>query len=82
MTIVGITLVGETIVVTGVVEGMTRVDVFDAIVQAGAIAGDSVTAKTTLLVIGDRPGQTKLDKAAALGVETITESEFRERLGR
>ncbi|MGV0985057.1 MAG: BRCT domain-containing protein [Limnohabitans sp.] len=75
-------LAGETVVVTGVVTGLTRDEVFNAVYAAGGLNGDSVNAKTTLLVIGDRPGASKLTKAAALGTPTITEAEFRRRIGR
>lgn len=73
-------LEGEVVVVTGVVEGMLRHEVDFAISQAGGFASDTVTAKTTLLVVGDRPGATKLSKAAALGVSRISEAELRSRL--
>jgi DNA ligase (NAD+) len=73
-------LAGETVVVTGVVEGLKRWEVDSVIVEAGGIAGDHVTQDTTLLVVGERPGATKQNKARDLGVATITEAEFRERI--
>lgn len=73
-------LAGETVVVTGVVEGLKRWEVDSCIVEAGGIAGDGVTQDTTLLVVGDRPGATKQNKARELGIPTITEAEFRARL--
>lgn len=74
-------LAGEVVVVTGIVDGMSRDEVFDAVYQAGGNNGDGVTPRTTLLVIGDRPGAVKVRKAAELGIQTITEAEFRRRIG-
>jgi DNA ligase (NAD+) len=73
-------IVGEFVVVTGVVVGMTRDEVAAAIGAAGGKPGDSVTAKTTLLVVGDKPGATKLNRADVLHIPTITEAEFRQLL--
>jgi len=75
-------LAGEIVVVTGVVLGMQRWQADTAIMEAGGVAGDTVTTSTTLLVVGERPGQTKLKKAEMLGIPTITEAEFRQRIGR
>jgi|ABSO01.1.fsa_nt_gi NAD-dependent DNA ligase (contains BRCT domain ty pe II) len=73
-------LLDEVVVVTGVIAGMTRLDVEDAVYQAGGTNAGAVTPATTLLVVGTKPGQTKLQKALALGIQTIDESEFRRRL--
>ena len=42
----------------------------------GAKCGHSVSSKTNYLVTGVKPGQSKVDKAAALGVKTLSEDEF------
>ena len=39
-----------------------------------------VTAETTLVVVGDKPGKSKLTAASGYGTELITEAEFRERI--
>lgn len=75
-------LEGETVVVTGIVEGLKRWEVESVVIEAGGVAGDTVTSKTTLLVIGDRPGKAKVAKASEFGTATITEAEFRRRIGR
>ncbi|WPP47467.1 hypothetical protein [Pseudomonas sp. AN-1] len=36
----------------------------------------SPVSKTTLLVVGQKPGKSKLDKAEELGVRQIAEEEF------
>jgi DNA ligase (NAD+) len=47
---------------------------------AGATVTDSVSKKTTLLVVGAEAGS-KLRKAEELGVPVVDEDEFRRRLG-
>lgn len=73
---------GQTVVVTGVVQGLKRWEVDAEIMNAGGVAADKVTATTTLLVVGDKPGQTKLQAGARFLVPIITEAEFRRRIGR
>lgn len=47
----------------------------DALRKAGANVTDSVSKKTDFLIVGEDAGS-KLDKARALGVKTLTEQEF------
>jgi DNA ligase (NAD+) len=75
-------LEGETVVVTGVVMGMQRWETAQVIMEAGGIAQDAISKTTTMVVIGERPGATKVNKAAELGLKTITEAEFRRLVGR
>ena len=72
-------LAGETLVITGTLSGMTRDEARDAARAAGATVTDSVSKKTTLLVVGAEAGS-KLRKAQELGVTIIDEDEFRRRL--
>jgi len=72
-------LTGETIVITGTLATMTRDEARDAARAAGATVTDSVSKKTTLLVVGAEAGS-KLRKAQDLGVAIIDEDEFRRRL--
>ena len=44
--------------------------------QAGGKMGASVTRSTDYLVVADKPGATKLNKAAALGIPQITVSDL------
>jgi DNA ligase (NAD+) len=73
-------LSGETLVITGTLATMTRDEARDAARAAGATVTDSVSRKTTLLVVGADAGS-KLRKAQDLGVTVIDEDEFRRRLG-
>jgi DNA ligase (NAD+) len=73
-------LTGETVVITGTLNGMTRDEAREAARRAGATVTDSVTRKTTLLVVGEDAGS-KLRKAQELGVRTLDEREFSALLG-
>jgi DNA ligase (NAD+) len=73
-------LAGETLVITGTLSSMTRDEARDAARAAGATVTDSVSKKTTLLVVGAEAGS-KLRKAQELGITIIDEDEFRRRLG-
>lgn len=70
------TLDGKTIVVSGRLEGYTREGVGAAIKARGGKSPDSVSAKTTALVVGKSPGASKLDKAEKLGVRVLDQTQF------
>jgi len=72
-------LSGETLVITGTLAKMTRDEARDAARAAGATVTDSVSKKTTLLVVGAEAGS-KLRKAQELGITILDEDEFRRRL--
>jgi DNA ligase (NAD+) len=72
---------GLSIVLTGGLETITREEAMAAAEAAGARVTASVSKKTSFVVVGENPG-TKLAKAESLGIETIDEREFLERLGR
>jgi DNA ligase (NAD+) len=74
-------LTGETIVITGTLASMTRDEARDAARSAGATVTDSVSKKTTLLVVGAEAGS-KLRKAQELGVRVVEEADFLQLLGR
>jgi len=64
----------KTVVITGTLE-MARKDVTALLVAAGATVTGSVSKKTDFLIAGVAAGS-KLDKAQALGVVVLSESEF------
>ena len=66
-------------VITGTLASMSRDDARDAARRAGASVTDSVSKKTTLLVVGADAGS-KLKKAQELGVRIVDEDAFRKLL--
>ena len=69
-------LVGKSYIVTGTLSAMGREEAEDKLRALGATVTSSVTRNTTALIVGEKPGKSKLDKAAKLGITSINESEF------
>ena len=57
-----------------------REEIAEFILERGGKVSGSLSGKTSFLLAGAEPGS-KLAKAAALGVRTLSEAEFREMLG-
>ena len=74
-------LEGQSIVLTGGLETMSREEATELAQAAGARVASSVSKKTSFVVAGEGPGS-KLAKAETLGVDVIDEAEFARRLGR
>ncbi len=74
-------LEGQTIVLTGGLESLSREEAAEAAAAAGARVASSVSKKTSFVVAGESPGS-KYDRAVELGVDVIDEQEFLRRLGR
>jgi DNA ligase (NAD+) len=74
-------LTGHTYVITGTLEGFTREEAAAALEARGAKVGNSVSSKTTGLVVGEEPGRSKLTKAQKLGVPLLTEQDLLGLLG-
>jgi DNA ligase (NAD+) len=74
-------LTGNTYVITGTLEGLTREEAAAALEAVGAKVTNSVSGKTTGVIAGESPGS-KLAKAQKLGVEILTEDGLRDLLGR
>jgi DNA ligase (NAD+) len=72
-------LAGQTWVITGTLQGMSREQATEALVGLGARVSGSVSRKTTCVVVGLEPG-TKATKARELGVPVIDEAEFQVRI--
>ena len=70
-------LSGKTVVFTGMLPTLGRDEAQDLARAHGAHVTKSVSKKTDYVIVGDDAG-TKADKAAALGVTTLTEAAFRE----
>lgn len=69
-------LKGNTIVVSGVFETVSRDELKKMIEDNGGKVGSSISSKTSYLVAGDKMGPSKRTKAENLGVPIITEKEF------
>jgi DNA ligase (NAD+) len=74
-------LTGSTYVITGTLEDFSREDAKARLEALGAKVTDSVSAKTTGLVVGDEPGASKLTKAQKAEVPILTEADLLELLG-
>ncbi len=70
-------LSGMTFVVTGTLAGFSRDGIKEFIESHGGKVTDSVSKKTSYLVLGENPGS-KLDKARSLGVPVIDEAGLRQ----
>ena len=75
-------LTGSGYVITGTLEKYTREEVKAALEALGAKVSDSVSSKTTGLVVGEEPGRSKLTKAQRAGVPILSEADLDELLGR
>lgn len=68
---------GETVSFTGTIDGLTRDAAMQAVRDNGGQAFTDMPARTTLLVIGKKPGQGKLTKADRWGTRKITSDQFK-----
>ncbi|MEM6540017.1 MAG: NAD-dependent DNA ligase LigA, partial [Bacteroidota bacterium] len=69
-------LKGQTFVVSGVFETVSRNELKKMIEDNGGKLASSVSSKTSFLVAGDNMGPSKRTKAEGLGVPIISEQEF------
>jgi DNA ligase (NAD+) len=69
-------LTGRTYVITGTLERFSRDEAGAALEAKGAKVTDSVSKKTTGLVVGESPGASKLTKAQRAGVPVLSEDEL------
>jgi DNA ligase (NAD+) len=68
-------LLGQTFVITGTLAALSREAAKARIEASGGKVTNSLSQKTSYLVVGESPGS-KLDKAAKLGVQTLDEAAF------
>lgn len=66
---------GKTFVITGTLKSMTRNEAKKLIEQFGGRTTDSVSSKTSFVIVGEDPGS-KYDKAKKLNIPILSEEEF------
>ncbi|WP_299117941.1 NAD-dependent DNA ligase LigA [uncultured Winogradskyella sp.] len=71
-----IKLSGNTFVVSGVFESVSRTELKKLIEDNGGKVSSSISSKTSYLVAGDKMGPSKRTKAESLNVPIISESDF------
>jgi DNA ligase (NAD+) len=74
-------LTGKTYVITGTLERFSRDEAKARLEALGAKVTDSVSAKTTGLVVGEEPGASKLTKAQRTEVPILAEADLLALLG-
>jgi DNA ligase (NAD+) len=72
-------LSGRQYVITGTLEGWSREGAKAALEELGAKVSESVSGKTTGVVVGESPGS-KLQKAQRMGVPVLSEDDLRDLL--
>ena len=77
----GLPLAGQTFVLTGSLESLTREEAAELIEAAGGTVSSSVSSRTDYVIVGESPGS-KLTKAKKLGIRTIEEKDFLKLIGK
>ena len=72
-------LKGMTVVITGTLSTLSRRDAEAIVEENGGKAAGSVSKRTSFVVVGENAGS-KADKAQELGIPTLTETQFLERI--
>ncbi len=73
-------LLGKTVVVTGTIPGLSRVQVEEMVRGLGGKVSSSVSNNTFAVISGDNPGS-KHDRAVALGIKIMSYGELEELAG-
>lgn len=75
-------LAGKSYIVTGTLYSMGREEAEDKLRELGATVTSSVTKTTTALIVGEKPGKSKISKADELGIARMAEAEFLKLIGK
>jgi DNA ligase (NAD+) len=75
-------LSGQSYVITGTLESFTRDEAAAALEARGAKVLNSVSGKTTGLIVGEEPGNSKLTKAKKSDVPLLSEQDLQDLLSR
>lgn len=73
-------LVGKSYIISGTLSNLGREEAEDKLRALGATVTSSVTKNTTALIVGEKPGKSKTEKAEKLGIPIIGEAEYYELL--
>lgn len=74
-------LAGKSYIITGTLSSMGREEAEDKLRELGATVTSSVTKNTTALIVGEKPGKSKITKANKLRIATIDGDEFLTEVG-
>ena len=74
-------LQGKSYIISGTLESSDRETAEDNLRNLGATITSGVTKTTTALILGEKPGKSKLEKAKKLGIPTITEADYLKLIG-
>ncbi|MBQ3325730.1 NAD-dependent DNA ligase LigA [Candidatus Saccharibacteria bacterium] len=69
-------LSGKSYIISGTLADYDREEAEDILRGLGATVTSSVTKTTTALIVGEKPGKGKTDKAEKLGIPIMSEAEF------
>ncbi|MCB4797473.1 NAD-dependent DNA ligase LigA [Neotamlana laminarinivorans] len=73
-------LEGQSIVVSGVFETVSRTELKKLIEDNGGKVSSSISSKTSFIVAGDKMGPSKKEKAEKLKINLLSESEFLQKI--
>ena len=72
---IGGPLIGKTFVLTGTLKSLERAAAKQKIRERGGAVAETVSKKTSFVIVGDEPGS-KAAHAAARGIPQLSESKF------
>lgn len=67
---------GQSYIISGTLDSMGREEAEDNLRKKGATITSGVVKTTTALIVGAKPGKSKLEKAEKIGIKIITEADF------
>ncbi len=69
-------LTGKSYIISGTLSNLGREEAEDKLRALGATVTSGVTKNTTALIVGEKPGKSKTEKAEKLGIPIIGEAEY------
>lgn len=69
-------LAGKSYIISGTLSNLGREEAEDKLRALGATVTSGVTKNTTALIVGEKPGKSKTEKAEKLGIPIIGEAEY------